>query len=196
MLNRPAIVVAFVLLAAPTGTSAEDKCGIYPDEVSGISDCILRDAGDKPLWRGSLPRGTNQMIRFTFTEGHSLYTKVIDLTQWAGGKAAMRLRTFRRERNGQIVLTKQRRLAISATDMETIDKLGSSSGTWEHRIGSWDGDDIYVHCETLDMERATQTAYSYATVSISCNQPTKLMPFVSFVTGLIGLKPYADRQMF
>jgi len=196
MLKRQLFGVAIFLISGPVAVQAEDRCGTYPEEVTGLSDCVLRDTGEKVLWRGSLPRDVIQVIRFTFTEGHLAYTKIIDITERTNGKSAIRLRTFRRERDGHRSLTEQRSHPLSARDLKTIDQLGSSSGTWEHRIGSWDGDEIFMHCETLDMERATRSTYSFASVNISCNQPKKLMPLVEFVTGLVGIKPYADRQMF
>jgi len=196
MPKRQVFGLAILLIADPVGVKAEDRCGTYPEEVTGFSDCVLRDTGEKPLWRGSLPRDVVQVIRFTFTEGHLAYSKIIDITERTDGKSAIRLRTFRRERDGHRSLTEQRSHALSAQDLRTIDQLGSSSGTWDHRIGSWDGDEIFMHCEMLDMERATRTTYSFASVNISCNQPKKLMPLVEFITGLVDLKPYADRQMF
>ncbi|MEP6868857.1 MAG: hypothetical protein ABJA20_10105 [Novosphingobium sp.] len=196
MLKRQIFAFAILLIAAPVGAKTGNRCGTYPEGVDAFSDCILREAGEKALWRGSLPRGVIQVIRFTFTEGHLAYTKVIDLTERANGKATIRLQTFRRERDGHRSLMEQRNHRLSTEELTTIDLLGSSSGTWEHRIGSWDGDEIFMHCETLDMERATRTTYSFASVSISCNQPKKLMPLVHFITGLVSLRPYADRQMF
>lgn len=195
MWTRVAIAIAFAV--GSTCANASDGCDTYPPEVAtALSDCILRDAGEKPLWRGSLQRGILQEIRFTFTEGRLAYTKIIHVTQRANGRASIRLRMLRRERDGNITIIADKRRRLSAQEVATIDQLGSASGTWEHRVGSWDGDDLFIHCETLDMERATSEGYSFSSVSISCNQPQRLMPFVSFVTELVGLKPYADRQMF
>jgi hypothetical protein len=191
------VAIAALLISWSAYADAKDRCDTYPQEVdTGYSDCVLRDVGEKPLWRSVLRRGVLQEIRFTFTEGHLAYTKIIHITQRANGKARIRLQTVRRNRAGDMIVTGDRSRRLSAKDMAMIDQLGSSSGTWDHRIGSWGGDGIDLHCETLDMERATPGGYSFASVNISCNQPERLMPFVSFVTELVGLKPYKDRQMF
>ena len=196
MRKRQILSFAALLIAVPVCAEADRGCGTYPEEVDALSDCLLREVGDKPLWRGALPNGVVKVFRFTFAEGYLAYTKVIDVTERANGKANIRLRTFRRERYGPRSLVEQKSHRLSATELATIEQLGSSSGTWGERIGSWDGNEIYVHCETLDMERATRFTYSFASVNISCNQPKKLMPLVEYITGLVGLKPYADRQIF
>lgn len=191
------IAIALALAVGPAYATARDNCNTYPPEVAtGYSNCVLRDAGEKPLWLAPVQRSVLQEIRFTFTEGHLAYTKIIHVTQRANGKASIHLRTLRRERDGNMVVTADKRRRLSAEEVAMIDQFGSSSGTWEHRIGSWDGGELFMHCETLDMERATSEGYSFASVNISCNQPQRLMPFVTYVTALVGLKPYADRQRF
>ena len=190
------IAIAASLIACSNGGRATGGCKTYPEGVpTGYSDCVLRDAGERPLWHGHLQSGVVQAVRFTFTEGHLAYTKIVDIVQRVDGKASVRLTVLRRDHDRYVVSLRQRRL-LSAHDWTMVDQLGSSSGAWEHRIASWDGNEIYIHCEMLDMERATAEGYSFASVSISCNQPQRLMPLASFVTGLVGLKPYADRQMF
>jgi len=189
--------IAALLIVCPARAHAGDRCGTYPEEVAtGYADCILRDGGEKPLWLGGQRRGVVQEIRLTFTEGHLAYTKVIHLTQRTNGKTSIRLKTLRRARDGRVVVITGKSRRLSAQEVAMIDQLGSSSGTWEHRIGSWDGNEFFMHCETLDMERVTSDGYSFSSVNISCNQPQRLMPFVNFVAGLVGLKPYANGRMF
>lgn len=192
-----AIIAIALLFAGPAAADGPSSCGTYPEAIAtGYSGCVLRKAGEKPLWRGGLKRGVVQEIRFTFTEGHLAYTKIIHVIQRVNGRASISLQTIRRERDGGITTTRKKSRRLSSEEMATIDRLGSSSGTWEERIGSWDGDELFLHCETLDMERATAAGYSFASVSISCIQPKRLMPLVNFVTTLVSLKPFADRQMF
>jgi hypothetical protein len=185
---RSSIAIAISLVAASTSANAEEGCDVYPPEVTlGYSDCVLRDAVEKPLWRSALERGVLQEIRFTYTEGHLAYTNIIHVTQHVDGRAILRFRSFRRQRDGRRTLIADRIRRLSANEVGMVDRLGTASGTWEHRIGSWDGDELYMHCETLDMERATSAGYRYSSVNIGCNKPEKLMPFVNFVTQLAGL---------
>ena len=194
---RSLSIAVALSIASPAWADSQNDCGTYPKGVAtGYSDCVLQKVGEKPLWRDGLKRGVLQEVRFTFTEGHLAYTKIIHVIQRASGRASVSLQTIRRERDGEMTISMEMNRHLSRQEIETIDQLGSSSGTWEQRIGSWDGDELFVHCETLDLERVTSAGYSFASVNISCNQPKRLMPLVNFVTALVNLKPYADRKMF
>lgn len=197
-MSKSGVALAALLLAAPASAAdGGSRCGMYPSGIlTGYSDCILRQAGEKPLWRSLTPRGARQKIRFTFTEGHLAYTKVIDFEEHADGSGTIRLRTLRRNRGDGPITSSRTIRKVTPAEVATINRLGSMSGTWDHGIGSWDGDDIFLHCETLDMERRTPDGYSFSSVNISCNQPGRLMPFVTFMAELVRLKPYADRQMY
>ncbi|MEO9130497.1 MAG: hypothetical protein ABI240_04750 [Sphingomonas sp.] len=187
-----------MLIAGPAvATRDSNSCGMYPDGVNtGYSGCILREAGEKPLWHRPSRRGVRQQIRLTFTEGHLAYTKLIDFEERADGSGIIRLRTLRRKSDSGSIESSRTIHHVTSAEVATINRLGSASDTWDQPIGSWDGDELFLHCETLDMERRVLDGYSFSSVNISCNQPEKLMPFVTFITGLVGLKPYADRQMF
>lgn len=186
MWNGLAVVASLAVGSASVTTG--EGCNTYPPEVlAGYSDCILRDVGERPLWGGALPRGVRQEMRFTFTHGHLAETRIIHVTRHANGRASIRALTLRRNGDGMMARVATRRRKLSAQQVAMIDTLGAASGTWEHRIGSWDGGELFMHCETLDMECATPMGYSYSSVSIGCNKPEKLMPFVNFVTQLAGL---------
>ena len=197
--------IADLLLVGPAIAACESVgCGMYSSDVlanpyAGWSDCILRQAGEKPLWHGLTGPGVRQQIRFTFTEGHGSYTRVIDLDERNDGTGTVLLRLIRHDPEEGLIVSPGRRRRITSADVAMIDQLGSSSGTWQHQMGTWDSEEpgqIFLHCETLDMERATPDGYSFSSVNISCNQPAKLMPLVQFITGLVDLKPYANGRMY
>jgi hypothetical protein len=197
--------IAMLLLVGPALAACEsDGCGMYSSAVlanpyAGWSDCILRQADEKPLWHGLTRAGVRQQIRFTFTEGHSSYTRVIDFDERTDGTGTIRLRSLRHDPEDGLLVSAGKSRRITSAEVAMIDQLGSSSGTWEHQIGTWDHDEpdqIFLHCETLDMERVTPDGYSFSSVNISCNQPAKLMPLVRFMTGLVDLKPYANGRMY
>jgi len=199
---KSCVAISILFLATSfSGLAKADDCGTYPAEVhnlvyGGFSDCTLQQAGEKPLWHGLTQSGALQQIRFTFTEGHSLYTKVINFDEQADGSGTIRLRTIRHDPVKGLIVSSQKSRRVTSDEVAKIDSFGLSSGTWEHAIGTWDENEVFLHCETLDMERVTHEGYRFASVNISCNQPEKLMPFVQFITGLVDLKPFADRQMY
>lgn len=193
------IVVVALLTAEPVFAAPKSgERSSYPEGVpTDHSHCDLRRVGEKPLWPALVRPNVFQQIRFCFSEGHSAYTKLIDFVEHSGGAAAIRLRTARYDAKTGLTVSSQKSRRLTLTEVSTLNQLSLLSGAWKYRTGSWDGpDDFFIHCETLDMERATPSTYSFSSVAISCNQPEKLMPFVTYLTGLVELKPYADRQMF
>lgn len=173
---------------------------MYPPAVEGTlyggySGCVLKEFGKRPLWR-ALERKYRQQIRFTFTDGHAAFTKVIDFVEMADGTGKIGLTIVSRQRDGTRAITKNQSFRVSTTDIARINSLGEQSGVWSFETGSWDGDELYMHCETLDMERIDASGYRHSSVNVSCNQPAKLMPFVNFVTDLVKLRPSSDSSSY
>lgn len=194
--------IAALLFAGPAFAASENRgCGTYSAEVlalpyAGYSDCILRQAREKPLWRTPLQAGVRQHIRLTFTQGHSVYTRVINFEEYADGRGIIRSKTLRRDRAQGLVVSSRKSRRIAPADVQILDRLGLSSGAWEHPTGSWDGDQLFMHCETLDMERVTSSGYRFSSVNISCNQPEKLMPLVQFIANFVDMKTYAKGRVY
>ncbi|HMT44283.1 MAG TPA: hypothetical protein PKA59_06990, partial [Chakrabartia sp.] len=70
-----------------------------------------------------------------------------------------------------------------------VNRLAVESGTFDFAAGSWDDmQEVYVHCQLLEMERADASGYRYSSINIGCNQPKKLMPFVEHVMALAKIK--------
>jgi hypothetical protein len=192
-----ALGLAVAAVAQPGGhPPLEDKdghCGMYPPEVyrnlyAAMGDCRLRRVGERPLWKG-LQRGYRQQIRFTFNDGHSLYTKVIDFAERADGRGVIEIKTIAPDGHRLLAVEDQRRAGVSAADVRRLNALAAAAGVWQFSSGSWDGEALYMHCETLDMERIDRDGYRFSNVNITCNRPNRLMPFVDLVAGLAGLKP-------
>jgi hypothetical protein len=192
-----ALVFAVTMpLAAPGVTKAvkdqAGRCGMYPADVyeltySAWADCRLRDVGEKPLWSGVTSPRYRQQARFTFNDGHMRYTKVINFVELANGTGLIELKTIV-PYGGQLDVRDRRRLKVSAQNVLRFNELARASDAWKFETGSWDGAEMYLHCEILEMERADTSGYRYSSVNISCNRPRKLEPLLDFVTGLVGLK--------
>jgi hypothetical protein len=189
-------------------SQAVARCGTYPPAVEqttlygGFSDCDLKETGHRPLWQG-LPDDRLQIIRFTFTEGHGMFFRVVTIEQKLDGSAELvvggteRVSSIRSERFRKA--WPPRRVRLSREEMAEIDRLGAETGAWKFDVGTWDesdGETIYMHCQTLDMERANAEAYRYSSVSIGCNQPTKLMPLVDEIVRLAGLEKSAEGMLY
>ncbi len=184
------------------GQAMATNCGTYPDKVialpyGGWSDCALKEFGEKPIWKG-LAKGTAQVMRFTFTEGHGSFFRVVTITQSKDGVATLKVdgdsRSGIRRRPWQRMTVLRK--TLSPADMAKLDELGLQTGVWEFDLGSWDGDELYMHCQTLDIERANAAGYRYSSVNIGCNQPTKLMPLITEIAGLAGLKTGGNGMLY
>jgi hypothetical protein len=200
-MKLPLAGLVLLLASAAAGAAESRACGTYSADVlastyAGYSDCRLHDAGEKPLWRGLTKPRLKQQVRLVFTNGHFAYTRVINIEQRADGSGVIRLRTLRHDADVGVVVASRRTRRVTAEDFATLNQLADASGVWAHAVGSWDGDEIFMHCQTLDMERVTAEGYRFSSVNIGCNKPEKLMPLIQFVTGLIGLEPSADGRLY
>lgn len=198
---KRSVALLLLALACPDLASAAGQpgCGVYPSEVinqlGGLSGCNMKKAGERPLWRG-FPPSITQITRFVFTDGHSRYWIAVTVTENANGTAHMRVSGTKPRMNYRSVSTRRptRRVRLSGDEVARINELGAQAGAWTFETGTWDGDDLYIHCQFLEMERATADMYRYSSVNISCNRPEKLMPLVNEVARLADLK--ADGLLF
>jgi hypothetical protein len=180
--------------AVAQGPGSARNCGTYPPEVyqqvyTAFADCWLRQMGEKPLWKSRLTAHYPQQIRFTFVDGHLSYAQVIDFVEFADGSGRVKLKTVRpRGADGKLTVEVRRNARVSPEDVGRLNALAASSEVWKFEIGSWDGDEIYVHCQTLDMERIDSAGYRFSSVNISCNRPRNPEPLLDHLTGLAGLK--------
>lgn len=192
-------LIAATLAATPGLAEESGRCGMYPDAVYATlyawSDCLLRDIGEKPLWHGVTHRDDRQQIRFTFIQGHAAYTKVIDFAERPDRTGILTF-THAAYEDGVATIRERRRYKVSAADVAKLDALAVATGNWAFTTGSWDGDEMYMHCQVLDMERVNADGYRYSSVNIGCNHPDKLMPLVDFLTGLAKLQPSADGRLY
>lgn len=186
-LSASATVPATSLSARGSG-----HCGMYPDQVytglyAAYSDCVLREIGEKPLWRGVTKKRYRQQIRFTFTKGNAGFTRIIDFTEFADGTGRVVSRAVSHRGRDDFSMTEPHSARVAAEAVAKLNRFGEQSGAWGLENGSWDGDEIYMDCETLDMERINAQGYRFSSVNISCNHPAKLMPLVDYLTGLAGV---------
>jgi hypothetical protein len=188
-------------LACAAPSRAEDGCGTYPPAVrekalfSGWSDCDLRDLGHLPLWR-DLSAEAGQVMRFVFTEGHGAFFRAITITARPNGDADLRVSGADRVRQGGRTPLRHRNVHLSAETMARISALAAQAGVWDFEVGSWDGEEIYLHCQLLEMEQASATSYRYSSVNIGCNHPAKLMPLVDEVARLAGLSRVGGGKLY
>lgn len=186
------LTITLALFVVPSaGRTTDDRsCGMYPKEVlergGGWNGCELRDMGAKALWKRESNEDT-AVLRFTFTEGHDSFFRAVTVTQSSNGTAKLLLLAQDRKRGSEPESWSRRR-NLSSAEVAELERLATESGTWDFDYGSWDGDDLYVHCQLLEMERAATTGYRYSSVNLSCNRPAKLMPLVNEVVRLARLK--------
>ncbi|MDJ0641687.1 MAG: hypothetical protein QNJ15_02615 [Erythrobacter sp.] len=193
-------LIALALAGAEEPQPASSHCGSFPAAVresrsyGGMSDCYLRDIGQEPLWRGA-PEGSVQVMRFSFLHGHALFFRTVRIDTLSDGtgvltydgedRAMPRTASGLRRPSGPIP---KRVVSLSAEQMTRIEELVAGSGTFEHDIGTWDGEDLYLHCQTLDMERVNADGYRFSSVNIGCNHPRKLKPLVDEIATLAGME--------
>ena len=210
---KPSVVLAACLLSACATPAATDapvaaveetgpQCNLLPREVwassayAGWSQAALCDAGQRALWHGT-PDGIARVTRFTFTHGHSSFFRYAVISERDDGRAWIEaggagyapgpaagvrgaweeLPVYRRD--------------ISAEDLARFNALAAETGTFDHSVGTWDGGELFMHCDLLEMERAEGDSYSFSSVNIGCNQPERLMPMVRLVMDLARLE-FAD----
>jgi hypothetical protein len=195
------LAIAAMVLATPSRASGSGHCGMYPENVYATAqpyaDCAMRAIGEKPLWRGVTRKTYRQQIRFAFTEGHGAYTRIIDFTELADGTGMIETKVVSHNGPDALRARDSRRVSISVEQVAWINDLGEQTGAWEFESGNWDPpEDLYSHCQFLDMERVNPKGYRFSTVTIGCNHPAKLMPLVDYLTGLIGIVPRYNGMLY
>ncbi|QZD94103.1 hypothetical protein [Qipengyuania gelatinilytica] len=185
----PFSIAALGALTA-TNSKAEKGCETYPPEATVYGSCDLAEAGEEPLWRG-LPEGIEEVSRYAFIDGRGFFWVSVTVTQNTNGTANLRVVGTKRRTTIQTRPRKRREVSRELTPQEvaTLRKLAEDTGTFDFEIGSWDeADAIYLHCQTLQMERANSNGYRFSSASISCNRPAKLVPLVEEIARLAGLE--------
>jgi hypothetical protein len=98
--RRAPVLLTSLLFAffTPAALAAEDGCGSYAPEVlarayNSSSDCLLHEAGEKPLWHGLPPPGIRQQIRFTFS---AIMTSISTARRWTWSASPPRAIASRR----------------------------------------------------------------------------------------------------
>lgn len=191
--------LAFALSAMAAESEAE-FCGIFPPDMpfyGGFSGCRLKALRQPALWQG-LPKGKQQVIRLTFTDGHMFFWRSVSITRMESGAGVLTVTgTSRPTRIRPRMPERVRRtIKLSQADLDRIDQLAEAAGAFQFERGTWDDKEIYLHCQTLDMERVNADGYRVSVVNIGCNQPEKLMPFVDEVVRLAKMKTTDNRMLF
>lgn len=197
-------ILALALSAAAAAEPEPEFCGIFPPDMpfyGGWSGCDLKKLRQPALWQG-LPKGAQQVIRLTFTDGHVFFWRSVTVTKLESGEGVLTvLGTSRPTRiRPRMPERLHRTIKLTPADLDRIDQLAEAAGVFQFERGSWDrvGEEeaIYMHCQTLDMERVNAAGYRVSVVNIGCSQPKKLMPFVDEVVRLAKLKTTEDRKLF
>ncbi len=204
---RAWIALPFLALSLGAALQAEpdsESCGLFPPDMpfyGGFSGCALKRAGQPPLWKG-LPKGAEQVIRLTFTDGHAFFWRSVTIARKTDGTGVLTVIGTSRPTRIRPPMPEavRRRTKLSQDDIVRLDRLADEAGVFEFERGTWDANgadgDIYLHCQTLDMERANAAGYRVSVVNIGCNQPKKLMPFVNEVVRLAKMKNGGGGQLF
>ncbi len=199
---RRLTIAALALLCIGAKDKDPNRCGIYPDSVhdkvisGGFADCRLKAIGEKPIWKGLDDARVVQHIRFVFHHGHGSFTRIINLIERDDGKSYVETRGIDSNYRQPRQVLPRRREQLTSENWAILKRLGAETGAWQFDVGTWDGDEIYMHCQTLDMERRTRTEYRYSSVNIGCNHPTKLMPLVDQVVKLGKLQTLEGGRLY
>jgi hypothetical protein len=194
-----ALMLAAACWAAPAAAEKRE-CQMLPPEVgetalyAGFSESRMCDAGLKPLWQG-VPDGAEQVMRFTFSSGHALFWRSVTITQLPDGSGRLEVvggGHGRRGARSPWVDNRKVRRRLSPEALATLTALAEQSGTFDHEVGTWDqraeGERrIFLHCQTLELERADAEGYRFSSVNIGCNRPDTLMPLVDEVIRLADI---------
>lgn len=195
------LAISVISLAAPLGAEpASTSCGIFPPDMpfyGGWAGCRLKELRQPALWKG-LPKHAAQVTRLTFTDGHEFFWRTVTITLRADGSGVLTvLGTSRATRIRPPMPDVVRRTTkLTPDDLARLDKLAEEAGVFEFERGSWDGEEMYMHCQVLDMERVNASEYRVSVVNIGCNQPTKLMPFVREVVRLAKMTNGENGMLF
>jgi hypothetical protein len=197
---RPAAALAMAAAcwAAPAAAAPKD-CRILPPNVresavyAGFSESRMCEAGLKPLWQG-LPEGAAQVMRFTFSSGHALFWRSVTIIQLPDGSGRMEVvggGFERRDVRSSWVDLRPVRQRLKADDIAALTALAEQSSAFDHEVGTWHADDppgtLYLHCQTLELERVDAAGYRFSSVNIGCKRPARLMPLVDEVIRLGGI---------
>jgi hypothetical protein len=134
-------------------------------------------------------------MRFTFSSGHSLFWRSVTITRRADGTGLLEVvgggRRNHDDRSPWIDLKPKRR-KLSAEQTAALSTLADQSGTFDHEVGTWDRspdgeDEIFLHCQTLELEQGNAAGYRFSSANIGCNRPAKLMPLVDAVIRLADI---------
>ncbi|WCM28868.1 hypothetical protein NDN01_08195 [Sphingomonas sp. QA11] len=192
-----ALVLALTLTSQ---SNAREGCGLYPEETyeyfwsMGFSACPLKRLGQRPLWRNFAGKD-KKVMRFVFTEGHGHFFRYVLIREKFDGTGKIETGgvDYHRDSTDPIPI---RRSPLTAQQLTKLNALATQAKIWEFPIEHWDSkDDVFVDCQLLEMEMAADKDYRYSQVTIGCNQPEQLMPFVDEVARLGGLTN-ANWQIF
>jgi len=199
-LRRAAAAVLLAACGAAPAAAAEADCQMLPPAVSGAgvysgySESRMCAAGLKPLWQG-VPDGAAQVMRFTFSSGHAFFWRSVAITALPDGSGRLEVvggGFKRRDVRSLWVDLRPVRRRLSPEALAGLTALAEQSGTFDHAVGTWDQgpdgeEELFLHCQTLEMERVDAAGYRFSSVNIGCNQPQKLMPLVDEVIRLGGI---------
>jgi hypothetical protein len=171
------------------GYPDSQTCGMYSREVfataSAWSGCDLQRAGQKPLWPIEKLPTDAEVVRF-FSSGRDRSFRYITFIKLSDGSSRIESGGLDWSSKSAAEWWPKRRRIINAQERAQLDSLLSASGTFDFPIGSWDGKEIYIHCQSLAMERVHSQVYSFSSVSIGCNRPEKLVKVVDLAAKLVN----------
>lgn len=189
--------LALLVCAAPAFADSEtpSREAFYPPDAPeqvGYSLSDLIRAGEKPLWHGPESGNIVRQTRFVFGDGHPNLTRILHIREHKDGSAMLSIVHVRSGYRKPTRVKRSKPIALDAAQVSAFNSRAEETGTFDFKFGDWDNkDDLFVHCQMLEMERIDASGYRFSSVNIGCVRPAKLMPLIDHLFALAHLKPRA-----
>lgn len=133
-----------------------------------------------------------RQTRFVFADGHPNLTRILHIRERKDGSGTLNIVDLRKGYRKPMRIKRTKPIALDARAVSEFNKIAGETGTFDFEFGDWDDkDDLFVHCQMLEMERIDAAGYRFSSASIGCIRPKRLMPLVDHLFALAHLKARA-----
>jgi hypothetical protein len=196
--NKIAMPLLLLSTFLPCFVLAQAPVSMFPPDIIESDDTfrdwytpVLTRLGEKSLWVESSATHDSEVMRFLFVPGvdrvKGRNSTVIRIE--IEGQTARLIARGEVSRLGYRTVRTLTNLRLSPQQITRLRELSNQADPWKFRSGTWNNlsqDVFYFHCTELIMERRLRSDYAVSTLSVSCEQPNRLMPLINYVVELSG----------